>query len=399
MRAILLKGQSQYDATRVFVDELSMALARRGIAPTVIDAVTEADIGGALARASAGGDVAFLYSICIGAEWRDHAGRSLGQIVGAPHLVQHVDYPLTHAPRLEQASADTVFLTVDPTHVEAIAAAYGPRRFAHVDFCPHAAVGAPTPAEPDATTFADRRPLTVLFTGSWYRPSAPSWRELDGPARQLLDSAYEIALSHEFIPAVSAVEQAMMIAGLDPQDPAFTAFKVLANGVHEQVRMYRREEMLKAAARIGMQIFAVGRGWEDAQAEFPNLKVAGEASIEQAVALMQRSRVVLNVNANFGAGSHERPLTAMVAGAAAASDHSRFWASEFVEGEEIHLYRWKALDEGIQAIAALSEDPERCFAMARAGQARAMAGHTWDHRVDTLLAAAQAGRASLAKAA
>lgn len=399
MRAILIKGQSQYDATRVFIDGLSMALARRGIAPIVIDAVGQTDIGAALAQASAGGDVAFVYSICIGGEWRDTAGRSLGQICGAPHVLQHVDYPLTHAPRMEGTSPDTVILTVDPTHIEAVRGVYGPGRFAHVDFCPHAAVGDPASDDADAAAFAERRPLGVLFTGSWYRPAATPWAEMEGGVKALLDVAYEIALSQEFVPAMTALDQAMSLAGLNPEDPAFAGFRTLANGVHEQVRLHRREQMLRAAAAIGLPIYAVGRGWDEAKAFFPNLLVADEASIDQAVALMQRSRVVLNVNANFGAGSHERPLTAMVAGAAAASDHSHFWASQFVEGEEIQLYRWQALEAGLAEVAALAGDPERCFAMARAGKARALAGHSWDHRVDVLLAAAQAGRAKVAKAA
>lgn len=399
MRAILIKGQSQYDATRVFIDGLGQALARRGIAPVVIDATTETNFGGALEQASAGGDVVFTYSIGIGGEWRDGHGRSIGQIVGAPHLLQHVDYPLTHIARLETTAPDTVILTVDPTHIASIHAVYGAGRFAHVGFCPHAAVGDAAPADADAETFADRRPLGVLFTGSWYRPTAPSWSQMEGGAKTLLDTAYEIALSQEFMPVMTALDQAMTVAGLDPENPSFRGFRALASGIHEQVRLHRREQMLRAAARLGLPIYAVGAGWDEAKEEFPNLLVAPQANIDQAIALMQRSRAVLNVNANFGAGSHERPLTAMVAGAAAASDYSRFWAEQFVEGQDIQLYRWQSLEAGLEQVAALSGDAERCFAMAQAGKAKALAAHTWGHRVETLLAAAQAGRAGLPRAA
>lgn len=399
MRAILIKGQSVYDATRVFVDELAGALSRRGILPVIVDATTEPDFGGALARASASGDVAFVYSICIAGEWRDGVGRTIGQICGAPHILQHVDYPLTHLPRLEQAPTDTVILTIDPSHVESLTSVCGPGRFAHVGFCPHAAVGEAAPPEPDADAFAAARDIPILFTGTWYRPATPSWRSLDAGVRKLVDNAYQIAVSQEFIPAMTALDQAMRAAGLDPKNPQFAGFRTLASAIHEQVRAHRRELLLKTAARIRLPIHVYGRGWEAAQAEFPNLILGGEANLHEAVALMRRSRVVLNVNANFGAGSHERPLTAMLAGAVAASDHSRFWAEEFRDGREIALYRWKSLETGLHMIAGLADDLARAHPMAQAGQAKALAGHTWDHRVDTLLAAAQAGRAKVARAA
>lgn len=399
MRAILIKGQSVYDATRVFVDELAGALSRRGILPVVIDATSEPDFGGALARASAAGDVVFAYSICIAAEWRDGVGRTIGQICRAPHILQHVDYPLTHLPRLEQAPHDTVILTVDPTHIDSLVSLCGPGRFAHVGFCPHGAVGKAAPAEPDADAFAAARDIPILFTGTWYRPVTPSWHALDSGVRPLVETGYQIALSQEFVPAMTALDQAMRAAGLDPKNPEFAGFRTLASGIHEQVRAHRREQLLKTASRIGLPIHVYGRGWEAAKEEFPNLILGGEANLQEAIALMRRSRVVLNINANFGAGSHERPLTAMMAGAAAASDHSKFWASEFRAGREIALYQWKALEAGLHMIAALSNDPQKAFAMARAGQARVLAGHTWDHRVDTLLTAAEAGRAKVAKAA
>jgi spore maturation protein CgeB len=107
---------------------------------------------------------------------------------------------------------------------------------------------------------------------------------------------------------------------------------------------------------------------------------------------MARSRVVLNVNANFGAGSHERPLCGMNAGAAAASDVSAFYAANFKVGEEIALYRWRDLEAGLAAVAELAKDAEAAFAMAQAGQRRVVAEHRWINRVETVIAAAEAAR-------
>ncbi len=63
---------------------------------------------------------------------------------------------------------------------------------------------------------------------------------------------------------------------------------------------------------------------------------------------MRQSRLVLNTNGNFGAGSHERPFSASLAGAATFSDLSRYYAQVFAPGANIELFRWKDLAGGMR---------------------------------------------------
>ena len=83
----------------------------------------------------------------------------------------------------------------------------------------------------------------------------------------------------------------------------------------------------------------------------------------------------------------------MVAGSAVASDFSAFYANAFEPGREISLFRWSHLDEDIAALAALAASPAVLFEMARAGQAKAMAEHRWDNRLDTFIRAGNAAEA------
>ena len=390
MRAVFIKVQSQYDATRAFTDELAGAFARRGFAATVIDAPAEPDLALAFAREAAAGPAALVYTVGALGEWRDAQGRSLGAVFGAPHVLQHVDYPLSHLERLERTAEDTAILTVDTTHVHAIISTFGPTRFAHVAFCPHAAVGQPAQADLDA--FA-QRPVPLLFAGSYYGPDVPAWRGGDAAVAAIFDAALEIALDAEFVPALDAVDQALRAHGLDPADPNLERLRKLATAVHEQVRCVRRLAFLDAVGAAGLPLHLAGSGYEGRFDHYPTFNPMGEASLPEVAQLMSVARVVVNINANFGAGSHERPLTAMLAGAAVASDHSAWWADRFVEDEEILLYRWKDIDGGLARLAALVDDPEAAWRMAVAGQRRVTAEHRFDHRADEVLAAAQATRA------
>lgn len=399
MRVILIKGRSGYDALRIFTDGLAEAFAARGYQPVVLDVPAEPDLAAALRREAAAGPVALVHAFTLLGEWRDGEGRSVGEIVGAPQVIQFVDYPFTHMQRLDGCTRAAAILTIDPSHADAINAVYGPDHFAHVGFCPHAAIGQPAPREVDAGAFAEARPIPILFCGTFYKTDTPPWAAQEARIRKIFEGAVELALSAEWMPALEALDQSMAGAGLNPADPGLVGFRKNATFVHEHVRAWRRFELLKAAAKAGLPLHVYGKGFEKHLYRFKSFTYGGEADLNQAIALMRRSRVVLNVNANFGRGSHERPLTALLAGAAPASDHSTFYAEQFSPDEDILLYRWKALDEGVARIGVLAADPQAAFAMAGAGQARVLAHHTWAQRIDPILAAADAARARLMRAA
>ena len=106
------------------------------------------------------------------------------------------------------------------------------------------------------------------------------------------------------------------------------------------------------------------------------------------IGLMRQSRLVLNTNGNFGAGSHERPFSAALAGAATVSDHSLYYAAEFQPGANIELFSWLDLPGAMDRLKALSADPGRCWRMARSAKALTLARHTWDRQIPDLLQAA-----------
>ncbi len=392
MHVLLIKGSSQYGATRLFIDDAAAAFRRAGWEATVVDVETADRELDYLGEAVAGQSFDLAYSIGLFGERRDTAGRSLGQIIGAPHVVQYVDYPLSHYFRLNDTPPATVLLTVDPSHADALRSVYGGDRFANVGFSPHAALGEPHAPGADAAQFEAERDIPILFPGSFYKPGPPMWEQLPPPTRKVFETAVEIALGQEFVPALEAFDQALAQHGGHMSPQARADMRVNAFAVHERVRQHRRFELLKAAARARLPVQVVGAGYDRDLYRFKNVTHLGAQSLEAVIALMRRSRVVLNANANFGRGSHERPLTAMVAGAVAASDASTFYTDNFGP-EAMVQFEWMRLDEGLQALTGLLDDPERMFAIAQAGHAKAVAGHRWDNRVAGIVAAAQAARA------
>jgi len=395
MRILMMKGQSQYGGTRLFADLAAAALARRGHQVDMLD-LGETESAGMLIlhhAASGPGPYGLIFTINIGGEFKDSAGRRLRDLYGAPHVVWHTDYILSKADRVRETPSSTALLMVDPTQLDAVRAIYGPDRFDHLAFFPHPAVGDAAPDDATVAVFTERRPIRVLWSGGFQKPDTP-WKGVEGPARQLLLDALDLALSVEWMPPHEALEQVMASRGLDLASPPIRAALEAAALLDVEVRMTRRFEFLKAVAKTGLPLHIVGANWEGQLYRFKNATFEGAVEMTRMAQLMAQSRVVLNTNGNFGAGSHERPFSASLAGAATFSDYSRYYGQVFEAGRNIALFHWRDLGGGMAQLKALADDPERAFEYARAAKALTLAGHTWDHRIDLVLQAGEAVRAS-----
>lgn len=391
MRVVLFKGPSQYDGTRTFIDELAGAFTARGYRPAVFDLAGTPDVEAAIA-APAGEPTALVFSINIIGEHRDRDGRTVSDIFQAPHVVLHVDYILSQASRLRATPSTTSLLSVDPTQVEAVDSIFGADRFATIAFCPHGAVGEPRP-DADLDAFLAGRDIPILWAGSFQRPGPPIWESQPPQVRKLYEDAVDLALSVEWMPPHEALDQVLRANGADLANPQLQTARCDACHIDARVRVIRRFELITRLADSGLPISICGAGWDGL--EIPNLRLLGPLPMRAAVEAMSRARIVINSNGNFGAGAHERPLSALLAGATAFSDDSRFYRETFVEDEEIALYRWKALDQGMARLGQLHAAPDQAFAIARRGGAKVAAGHRWAHRVDIILAAAEASRRRL----
>jgi hypothetical protein len=390
LRILLIKGHSLYGGTRLFADHAAAAFRAAGHEADILDLLETSDARAALSAHAASGKADLVFSISILGEFRDAEGRTLSEMYQAPHVVWHVDYILGQFPRLEATPASTALLFIDPTQADAVRATYGEDRFASLGFMPHAAVGEAAPDDDDPEAFAARRPIPLLWSGSFQKPESPFTNVADWLHKPLQD-AIDMALAAEWIPPHEATIKAMTARGIDLDEPANRSLIKMAGRVDDAVRRTRRLAFVKAVAKTGIPIRICGVGWEPHLYRFKNATHEGAVDMTRMVELMRQTRVVLNTNVNFGAGSHERPLSAALAGAVAFTDHSRFWDEAFGP-DAMAFYRWSDLPAGMSALTALEGDAARCLDLARAGKARVLAGHTWAHRVDMILAAAESVR-------
>ncbi len=386
-----MKGQSQYGGTRLFADCAAAAFARQGHQVDLFDLEETSSPGTAILSHAATAIVDLVFTINIAGEFRDSAGRTIRDLYGAPHVVWHTDYPLSHLARLRETPKSTALLFVDPTQIDAVKAVFGADRFDCLAFFPHPAVGEPGPDDATAAQFRDNRPIGVFWSGTFQQPTTP-WAGVEGPARQVLSDAFDLAIATEWTPPHVALGAVLTERGLGPDHPAYAGALESSVLLDTEVRQARRFEFLKAVATTDVPLHICGAGWEQQLHRFKNATYKGPVEMTRALELMRQSRLLLSTNGNFGGGSHERPFTGSLAGAAVLSDYSRYYGQIFEPGRDIELFHWKDLAAGMDTLRALAGDPERCFEQARPAKAKTIASHTWDRRIELILKAAEAVR-------
>lgn len=391
MRILTIKGQSQYGGTRLFADEAAAAFGRQGHAVEVLDVGDVGDAGPRILAHAPTARADLIFTINIGGEFRDSQGRTLSDLYGAPHVVWHTDYIFSQLARLKATPKSTAVLLVDPTQVEGVKSLYGEDRFDHIGFFPHPAVGAAAPDDATLADFLERRPVGVLWSGGFQAPAA-LLAGVEGPARQLFQDAVDLALSVEWMPPLEALDTVLASRGLDPADPAMTGPREAAGLIDVEVRQARRFQFLQAVAETGVRLHICGHGWESQLHRFDHAHYEGAVEMTRTTELMRQSRLVLNTNGNFGAGSHERPFCAALAGAATFSDFSRYYEQVFEAGRNIELFGWRDLAGGMDRLKALAADPQRCWDYARSAKALTLAHHTWDAQIGQIQAAGEAVR-------
>ena len=215
-------------------------------------------------------------------------------------------------------------------------------------------------------------------------PESPA-KTLSAGISQRMAADGRLALLDAFAATLSELGAALTPELLRNAAPLFSAIQLHAEAFH-------RHRVLTALGEADAPLTVYGNGWEPICARHPSFQFGGIGSFEETLHLLRHARVVLNINNGFVAGGHERVFTAMHAGAAVFSEQSAYYAEVFRDGVDLVTYDINQPGHIAAALAALTGDIPAQAAIARAGQARAVAEHSWTNRAAELIKVVQAAR-------
>lgn len=309
------------------------------------------------------------------------SGESIWEVLGIPCINILVDHPYWYHNILMRMPATGIVLCIDRNHMD-----YVNRFYPNIPsngFIAHGGTSLSSVHKP-----VSERNTDVLYAGSLladfiHKPDFSAW---DFPAKQVCDLCIEYLLVHPEETIEGVIEKQLQLAGISLSDEELRLFISSCVYIERIVSSHYRERIVGSVARAGLSLELYGDGWEKCDwISLPNVRYGGRVSPEKILERMEDSRIVLNTLPWFRDGGHERVFNAMLCGAVAVSETSRYLE------EVLPPDTWASFDLSDGSISALPgrinnllSDENRLQQIASAGQELALSSHTWRARAREL---------------
>lgn len=374
-RICLFTNYNLYESKRHFTEKLAEALERRGIKTAIFDSQQQAlEAEMAIEIMNFAPDLTCSFNTIA----QLPSGNFLWDIMKIPHWSILVD-PSLYSLNLT-SSPYSIMSCVDDFDCELLQA----HGFDKAFFWPHA-------VESSLSTGSEKRIYDVVFLGSCndYESIRKTWQEkYPAAVHRILDRACDIVLSEKTISLASA-----LVAAWDPSvSPKEVEFTPLLYCVDSYTRGKDRVELIRAIKDVPVHVFGeimwgeeMQFGWDHYLGKQKNVTIHPSVPFQESLKILQRSKISLNSSPFFKSGSHERVFTGLASGALPVTTDSLYWREQFVDGEDLVIYKPGKWDEVNKKIHNVLADPSKREAMVTKGRAKVMKSHTWDARVDQLL--------------
>lgn len=367
---LLIKGISQYNAMRNYIDEIEQGFRLAGYNTYVLDALEKSHMFQLQELLNCEKiDITFVCNVIL--------ERAIG---GALYMTYLTDHPAAHRERLEKLNDRSVVFVCDKGH-EAYVRRYCPN-IKYVKYIPLSGE-----ASKRFIPYNDRS-RDIVFTGSYCKPEK-SYGDIisifDGILREIAEYTAEYMLKHSEKDLESCLQNALSRFELEVSQ---SKFHELMDGfmlVDAYVRNYYRDKMIRKLVESGLQVHVFGRGWEEFDGSGKeNLRIekGNDYVARKAVA---DAKISINIMPWFKEGFQERIAAAMLSGTVALTDESKYIQENFKDGSEIVLYSLDNLEELPVKVKWLLNHQEEAERIALAGKERAEKGMTWQHRTFEML--------------
>lgn len=312
----------------------------------------------------------------------DEQGRFFCDMIKIPHIACLVDSP-NHFFSLVK-SPYSIITCVDRFSCDF----FRGMNFQNVLFMPHA-------VEKDLAQGLDEdRVYDVVMLSSCidYEGIRKSWKKMfPAPLCNVMDEAIEAYFADEETSYVQAFVLAMdkyqrQHSDIDPQKLDFIA-------VFDQLETYikgkDRVDLVKSVKDAKVHVFGSSSGaasWKKYLGKsHPNVVIRDPVPFEQALQIMQQSKIVLNSCSWIKNGAHERIFASLLSGALVITVENIYMREHFQDGKNIVFYRYREMDQVNEKVNEyLAEEKKRKSLVAK-GRETVLKGHTWDHRAAALI--------------
>jgi glycosyltransferase involved in cell wall biosynthesis len=186
---------------------------------------------------------------------------------------------------------------------------------------------------------------------------------------------------------VNAVDRHMELQyALDPRKIDFIS---IMDDIEMYIKGKSRIDIINAVTDAEVHVFGSapeGSSWQQCLGgERPNVIIHEPVPYEQALEILQQTKILLNSSPWIKNGAHERIFSGLACGALVMTNDNIYLSEHFEDGKNIALYQNDSLNGvNAQVNEYLSDDAKR-NAIVDAGRKLVMKEHTWDQRAGQLV--------------
>jgi len=370
---LLLKGQSQYNVLRYFIDQLSVAFQHIGHTVTIIDLVEISSVQDLQQKMLFVPDLVISYN---------GMGTDINIFKSIPFITHYVDHPLYHVERIQNHSSSTLCGFVDKRHGTFVDN-YIRKDLRHF-FLPHGAclfedtsIQAKDHSKLDPELFE----YDIFFTGSlWDLPV------LEEKINTFNSAGRKITwdLINQQLSTTHSLNIDERLAFIEKKSPSY--FK---GGSLQEVLPYlyyadtysrsaRRLHYIDLLVKESFKILLVGSMWQK-QSYGPLVTIKESLDFYEALQEMHRAQFTLSILPCIS-GIHERILTAMAARIPVISDTSESLVEEFDDEKDIIYFSGRSIGSLRDKMESynIEEIVENAYQ-------KVMKKHLWVHRAQTIM--------------
>ena len=301
-----------------------------------------------------------------------------------------MDPPLRFHTAMEKHPQNYLMFCCDWDHVEYVKKYFG-QSVPCVGFMPH--VGVMPDQNIPVIPYAQKK-YDVLFSGTYYSPEnrlsqVEEMVEKGTAVYDFYQILFECLVEDSRLTIEQGAFRTIERMGLPVDQDMLKSLMRCAEPVDWAIRMYQRGRVVEVLAESGVELYLLGRGWENhCSAKYPNVhRIDDRIPYADTLAYMADARLNLNVFPWFKSGTHDRIFNALLQHSLPLTDSSRWVDENFTNGEDIALYDLEHLEKLPEIVGELLRDTERAERMIQKGYEKTAKNLTWSNCADWILTA------------
>lgn len=296
-----------------------------------------------------------------------------------------MDHPLRLHPTMEKHPHKYIQFCPDEEHVSYVQK-YFPN-VEHIEFLAHAGTLDTKPPIP----YTEKK-YDIIFSGTYYVPESmlPKLENLfpkDSPMYQIYMQIADDLIAHTEKSLIQSVLDVLAANQMPLSDNGIKTIMRNMTPIDWMVRMYYRGKAIQVLVDAGLDVYVLGRGWENhPSAGAANLHIlADRIDLADTFEYMRNARINLNVMPWFKEGTHDRIFNTMLRHSICLTDSSKWIDTHYEDGNDIVLYDLKQLDKLPEIATYWLTHPVEAQELLEKAYQKTAKNYTWVNCVDSIL--------------